>query len=158
MNIILGERTKETVQIYFEKAKQPEIRSVLPQKAKTVEEALEDFEKSLQPDATSYGKTIYVDGEYVGDIWCYYINKTEMPNAMLSYCVFEPQYWSKGIATRAVELFLEDIKSRYDLKTIGAFTYSDNIAPLKVLEKNGFCTEEEFEEDGRASKYLQRKI
>jgi uncharacterized protein len=155
MNIILGERTKETVRIYFEKANRQEIKAVLPQKAKTVEEALADFEKTLQPNATSYGRTIYVDGEYVGDIWCYCIDRNEDPNAMLSYCVFEPEYWSKGIASKAVALFLEEIRGRYALKSIGAFTYAGNIASIKVLEKNGFHMEEEFEEDGRASKYFK---
>ncbi len=43
--IVLGERTEETVRIYFEKAKQPVIKAMLPQKAQTVEEALEDFKK-----------------------------------------------------------------------------------------------------------------
>ena len=41
--IALGERTEETVRIYFEKAKQPEIKAMLPQKDQTVEEALTDY-------------------------------------------------------------------------------------------------------------------
>ena len=41
--IALGERTEETVRIYFEKAKQPEIKAMLPQKDQTVEEALADY-------------------------------------------------------------------------------------------------------------------
>lgn len=52
MVIILGERTADTVKIYFEKANKPEIKQVLPQKAKTVEEALTDYEKTLLPNAT----------------------------------------------------------------------------------------------------------
>ena len=39
--IVLGERTEETVRVYFEKANQPEIKAMLPQKAQTVEEGLE---------------------------------------------------------------------------------------------------------------------
>ena len=41
MDICLGNRTAETVRVYFEKSNQPEIKAVLPQKAQTVEEALE---------------------------------------------------------------------------------------------------------------------
>ena len=67
----LGERTAETVRIYFEKANRPEIKKVLPQKAKTVEEALADYEKTRLPGATSFGQTILADGRYVGDVWCY---------------------------------------------------------------------------------------
>ena len=156
MEICLGERTAETVRLYFEKAQRPEIRAVLPQKAKTVEEALEDFRKTLLPGATSYGRTIWADGRYIGDVWCYCIDPKEEPNAMLSYCIFEEAYWSQGAATRAVTLFLAEIRDRIAFGTVGAFTFADNMASIRVLEKNGFAEIETFYEDGRASKYFQR--
>ena len=71
MIISLKERTADNVRIYFKKANTQEIKRVLPQKAKSVEEALEDYEKTLLPDADSFGQTIYVDGKYIGDVWCY---------------------------------------------------------------------------------------
>ena len=74
---------------------------------------------------------------------------------MLSYCIFEPEYWSKGIATTAVKMFIQDICARYHVKTIGAFTFSHNQASIRVLEKNGFVVMEEFEEKGVLSKYYQ---
>ena len=42
MKIELRERTEDTVAIYFEKAQDAEIKKFLPQKAQTLEEALED--------------------------------------------------------------------------------------------------------------------
>ena len=155
MNICLGNRTADTVRIYFEKAKQPEIKAVLPQKARTVEEALEDYKETLLANAKSYGKTIIADGNYIGDIWCYCIDVNEEPNAMLSFCIFEKAYWSQGIATESVALFLQEVRSKYELNTIGAFSFSDNPASIRVLEKSGFTVLEEFTEDGRDSKYLQ---
>lgn len=157
MKIELRERTEETVAIYFEKAQDAEIKKVLPQKAQTLEEAIEDYRQTLQVDATSYGRTIYADGVYVGDIWCYCIDPNEEPNAMLSYCVFEKEYWQQGVASQAVKLFLEEIIERFSLETIGAFTYASNEASIRVLEKNGFQKLEEFEEDGVLSAYFQRK-
>ena len=158
IEICLGNRTAETVKIYFEKARQPEIRAVLPQKAQTVEEALEDYRGTLLPNASSYGRIIVANGKYIGDIWCYCIDRDEQPNAMLSYCIFEEELWSRGIATRAVALFLHEIREKFGCKTVGAFTYSDNVASVRVLEKNGFSVAEEFAEDGRLSKYLQKSI
>lgn len=158
MKIELGERTAETVAIYFIKAQQQIIGSTLPQKAKTVEEALRDYRDTLLPNAASYGQTILVDQVYVGDVWCYCIDKAETPNAMLSYCVFDPSCWNKGIATAAVSLFLDEVKERYAVHTIGAFTFSDNRASIKVLEKNGFSLIEEFYEDGRKSQYYQCEL
>ena len=151
----LGERTAETVRIYFEKANRPEIKKVLPQKAKTVEEALADYEKTRLPGATSFGQTILADGRYVGDVWCYCINMDDEPNCMVSFCIFEMESWSKGIATAALKLFIEAIRTRYGVTSIGAFAYANNLASIRVLEKNGFSVMEEFEEDGVRSEYLQ---
>lgn len=39
MLVTLDKRTEETVRLYFEKSQQPFIRAVLPQKARSVEEA-----------------------------------------------------------------------------------------------------------------------
>lgn len=158
MKIELGKRTAETVALYFVKAQQQAIKSTLPQKAKTVEEALKDYQDTLLPSTTSYGRIILVDSVYVGDVWCYCIDKAETPNAMLSYCVFDTLYWNKGIATAAVSLFLSEAVKKYALHTIGAFTFSENRASIKVLEKNNFSFVEEFYEDGRMSQYFQRKF
>ena len=155
MFITLEKRTADSVRIYFEKANKPEIKQVLPQKAKTVQEALADYEQTLLTDAKSFGQTVYVDGKYVGDVWCYCIDMDEEPNCMLSFCIFELEYWSKGIATTAVEMFIQNICARYNIKSIGAFTFANNQASIKVLEKNGFTIMEEFEENGVLSKYLQ---
>lgn len=158
MGICLKERTEETVRIYFEKANTVEIKTVLPQKAKTVEEALEDYQQTLLPGAASYGRTIWSDQTYVGDIWCYGIHLEEEPDAMISYCVFEEAFWRKGIATEAVTIFLQEISEKFQLETVGAFTFLNNVASIRVLEKNGFERKEVFEEEGRMSAYFQKKI
>jgi len=155
MTITLNPRTRETVRIYFEKANTPQIRALLPQKAQTVEEALSDYEQTLLPGATSFGQTIYADGNYVGDVWCYCIDPTDEPGCMVSYCIFDPAYEAKGVATAALAQFLRMIGEIYAVKTVGAFTFSRNTASIRVLEKNGFALVEEFEEDGIASKYYQ---
>ncbi len=156
MSIIeLKARTAETVAHYFEKANTPAIRAVLPQKAKTLTEALADFEQAQLPGASSYGRTIYVDGRYIGDVWCYCIDKSEEPNAMVSYCIFEPDYCGKGIATEALRLFMAEIHFKFGLKSLGAFTFLSNAASIRVLQKNGFTLREEFTEDGVKSCYLQ---
>lgn len=158
MLVTLDKRTEETVRLYFEKSQQPFIRAVLPQKARSVEEALDDYRKTLLPTATSYGRIIQADGVYVGDVWCYCIDKQETPSAMLSYCVFDPACWKKGIATQAVGLFLVEMRQRCGIQTVGAFTFADNSASCRVLEKNGFLLLESIVEDGRASHYYQRSL
>lgn len=156
--IELRERTIETVRIYFEKSNTAEIKRVLPQKAQSVEEAIADFEKTQLPGATSYGRTVYVDDRYVGDIWCYCIDRKEEPNAMISYCIFDTEYWNKGIATEALGVFVEEVTERFQLQTLGAFTYASNKGSIRILEKNGFELVEEFSEDGVLSVYYQKNM
>ena len=153
--ITLCDRTEETVRIYFDKAKDKEIKRILPQKAKSVEEAVEEYKKTLLPNAASYGKTIWIDNKYIGDIWCYCIDESEIPNAMISYCIFDKIYWKKGIATEALHLFMKEISERFQLKSLGAFTYSENTASIRVLEKNDFKCIETMIEDNIESRYYQ---
>ncbi|MBQ7874364.1 MAG: GNAT family N-acetyltransferase [Oscillospiraceae bacterium] len=155
MDICLCRRTPDTVKTYFERASTPEIRKFLPQKAKSLEEALCDYEKTLLPGASSYGKTIYANGKYIGDIWCYCIDKNDVPNAMISYCIFDEKFRSKGAATKALRLFLDEIRKEFGFTSVGAFTFAENTASIKVLEKNGFAFTEEFEESGILSKYYE---
>lgn len=155
MDIMLGNRTAETAAIYFEKTSSEAIRRVLPQKARTVEEAVADFYASQRPAAASYGRTILAGGAYVGDVWCYGIDPSGTPNAMVSYCVFEQALWGQGAASAALALFLREIAEKYALKTVGAFTFADNISSIRVLEKNGFRLIEKFAEDGVPSRYYQ---
>ena len=157
MRIDLKDRTADTVVTYFQATRDPEVRKYLPQTATTDTEALADFEKTQQPGASSYGRTIYVDGNYIGDVWCYCIQQDE-PNAMVSYCIFDKEYWCKGIATEALRMFLAEIVAKFGLKSVGAFTYSANESSIKVLLKNGFSDAETFVEDGIESKYFQKDM
>lgn len=152
--IELKERTRENVICYFEKVQDEEIKRFLPQKARSVEEAISDFEKTLLPGATSFGRTIYVNKNYAGDIWAYCIGGDE-PSAMLSFCVFEKSLWGKGIATEAVRIFLGELKEKDSVHSIGAFTFSNNHASINVLMKNGFHEIDAFTENGVESKYFQ---
>lgn len=156
MPVTLGERTAETVAVYFEKTRSPAIRKMLPQKARTVEEALADFRKTLAPGANSFGRTIYADGRYVGDVWCYCMDSGGDPQAMVSYCVFEQDLWGRGVAAAALKLFLEELRERFGLERVGAFTFAANAPSIRVLEKNGFQLRESFVEDGVESGYYQR--
>ena len=139
MNITLNDRTEETVRIYYKQSQQPVIKSMLSQKTQSEEEAISDYHKTLLPSASSYGRTIYADGKYIGDIWCYCIDRSESPNAMISSCIFDQTYWSQGIATKAVSLFLPEVIQRYEIDSVGAFVYSENEPSIRVFENNGFC-------------------
>lgn len=156
MNILLGERTAETAAVYFERTRSPVFRRSLPQKARTLEEFLADFQASQKPGADSFGRIILAGGQYVGDVWCYGMDPAGDPQAMVSYCVFEQALWGRGIASEALGLFLEEIRERFGLERVGAFTFAANAGSIRVLEKNGFRLAESFTEDGVGSGYYLR--
>lgn len=158
MQIELRERTETHVRIQYEKIRDPEIWAMIPMTEKTLEQAILDYEKTLLPNASSFGLTVYVDGAYVGDVWCYCIDLEEEPNAMIGYCIFEKSLWGKGIARSAVKLFLKEAAARFGLKSMGAFAYCSNGASLRVLEKCGFEKKEEFVEAGILSAYYQKEL
>lgn len=155
MDIVLGSRTAESAAHSFEQMNTPAIRATLPRKAKTAEEAAEDFRISQLPGASSFGRTILADGRHVGDVWCYGIDPDGTPGAMVSYCVFERALWGQSVASTALARFLPKIAGKYGLKTVGAFTFADNLSSIRILEKNGFRLMEEFVEDGVPSRYYQ---
>ena len=158
--IELRPRTKENVSVYFYKVQDEEIKKFLPQKAKNVEEAIEDFEKSQGPDSTSYGRSIYADGTYVGDFWVYCMGEEE-PDAMLSFCLFEKSLWGKGVTTEAAKLFLSEIKEKFNLKTVGAFTYSEILRPVRFCKRTDFWKKKPFgrtESSQNIFKRIFRKI
>lgn len=158
MKIELGERTEQHVRIYFKRTRDPEIQAMLHQSAQTVEQAVSDYRNTLLPGATSYGRTIYADGSYIGDIWCYGINRRETPNAMIGYCLFEKDFWNKGIMTKALALFRTEVLTKLNLTSLGAFAWKSNGASLRVLEKNGFSLREQFQEDNMTAVYYQWEV
>ena len=94
----------------------------------------------------------------MGDVWCYAMDPSGDPQAMVSYCVFEQALWGRGVASEALGLFLEEIRERFGLERIGAFTFIANQGSVRVLEKNGFRLAETLVEDGTASGYYTKSI
>ena len=138
MNVELKARTADHVKTYWERTKDPEIRALIPIAELTFEESLRQYEESLFPGASSFGRVIYADGCYVGDVWCYGIDEREEKMAMFSFLIFEKKLWGKGIGSQAAKLFLPEVFSRYQINKMGAFTYADNLSSIEALKKAGF--------------------
>lgn len=156
MKITLTPRTVEHVKIYWNRTQDQEIRKGIPIQSVSIEEALLQFEASCQPEARSFGRCIEVDGNYVGDVWCYGIHEADEKMAMFSFLIFEKKIWGKGVGSGAAKMFLTEVFSRYAIEKVGAFSYAENIGSLRALEKAGFQEKERFQEAGRLSVYLER--
>jgi RimJ/RimL family protein N-acetyltransferase len=74
-------------------------------------------------------KTILFDGEVAGNIVCF----EQLGEREVGYWLGK-EYWGKGIATRALEEFLQEIETR----PLYAHVAKQNIGSRRVLEKCGF--------------------
>ncbi len=83
-------------------------------------------------------------GELAGCIGLVPQNDVYRLGAELGYWIGEP-FWSKGIATRAVELILDYGFLQLGLERIHSGVFAFNEASRRVLEKSGFKLEGIFE-------------
>lgn len=155
MTIKLESRTLDHVIVFWNKTQDEEIRRVFPTSNDSLDKALMLFEESMKESSTSYGRVIYFEGKYVGDIWCYAIDEKNEKMAMLSILIFEKGLWGRGIATEAAKVFTKEVFSKFDIEKLGAFTYSSNYASIGLLHKIGFIDVETFVENGVQSKYFE---
>ncbi|QUI22382.1 GNAT family N-acetyltransferase [Vallitalea pronyensis] len=158
MNITLQARQLEHVMQFFQESKDEVLKGLFPFMENTLEEAIDMFKETLEPDATSYGKIICVDDNYIGDVWCYCIDEVEDKHCFLSIVIFDKHYWHKGIGGKVLEEFCGEIAEKYAIHKICAFTYKHNVASKRLLEKVGFTCKEEFIDDGIPSYYLEKDL
>lgn len=79
-------------------------------------------------------------GEIAGSIGVMPKEDVYRKSIEIGYFLGEP-FWGRGIATVAVELLLEYVKTQFDVIRVFAEVFSHNTASMKVLEKNGFHLE-----------------
>lgn len=155
MDMILKTRMKEHVITFWDKTQDEAIKKLFPFSIQSLEAALMLFEESLKEHASSYGKVIYYDNRYVGDVWCYCIDEDDEKMAMLSIVVFEKELWGKGIGAEATKIFITEVFNKFNIDKIGAFTYGYNLGSIGLLKKVGFKEIETLTEDGIESKYFE---
>lgn len=80
-------------------------------------------------DPAVTNRIILVDGQVAGSIACH----TWFGEPEVSYGLGQA-FWGRGIATRALALFLAEVPTR----PLHARVVKDNIASRRVLERNGF--------------------
>ena len=76
-------------------------------------------------------KTILVDGRVAGSVGCFVEEEFGKPE--VTYWLGK-EYWGKGVATRALSAFTNELKER----PLYGRAARDNIASIRVLEKCGF--------------------
>ncbi len=156
MNLSLKQRTLAHLKTFWEKSHDEEIERLFPFNRVSLHDEVERFQASLLPDAKSFGRVIYADEAYIGDVWCYNIDEAVEKSAFVSIIIFEKRYWGMGIGKEALNLFFALVFEKYAIDKLCAFTYKANVRSLGMLKDAGFHMVEEFEEDGVPSCYYER--
>ncbi|MGH7241844.1 MAG: GNAT family N-acetyltransferase [Phycisphaerales bacterium] len=88
------------------------------------------FQERQNRDSGIVAKAILADDELCGSIGCH--RRGELLAA--GYMVGRP-FWGRGIASRALTLFLVEVTRR----PLHAWAAASNLASLRILQKNGFA-------------------
>lgn len=85
-------------------------------------------------------KAITVDDNLCGVIGAISQDDVYSHVGEVGYWLGEP-YWSKGIGTRALQLFIDLCRSDYGYQRLEAGVFSNNLGSIKLLRKCGFIKE-----------------
>ena len=104
-------------------------------------------EKWLQKTIREYKKNkpsnlnlvITLDEEFVGTIGTHKVDY-ENESVEIGYWIGE-NYWGKGIATKALKLFIKEVNKQFKPKRIVGYAFTFNTTSKKVMEKCGFKLE-----------------
>jgi len=92
-------------------------------------------------------------GSYVGNIGLFLGDGDNIKTAEIAYFI-DQQFWSKGIATKAVKLITHYGFDKLELFRIHTGVFEFNTSSMKVLEKSGFTKEGIF----KAAVYKNNQI
>ncbi|MDH2426898.1 GNAT family N-acetyltransferase [Sphaerisporangium sp. TRM90804] len=128
-DVRLREVEQADLELFFEHEHDPETvrRSKFP--AREREAFMTHWATKILSDPTVLVRTATVDGQAAGHV----IAWPEGGTRFVGY-VFGRRYWGRGIATKALTLFLEIEKSR----PLHADPFTGNTGSVRLLEKCGF--------------------
>ncbi len=129
--VSLRELQRSDLPIFFTQQLDPQANfmAAFTPKDPTDRQAFDDHWAKILGDPNILLRTILYDDLVAGSILCH----SWGGEPEISYWLGK-EFWGKGIATLGLELFLGVVKGR----PLFARVASDNIASIRVLEKNGF--------------------
>ncbi|HET6597814.1 MAG TPA: GNAT family N-acetyltransferase [Anaerolineales bacterium] len=131
--IRLREVMEADLPIFYEQQLDPEATQMADFPSRTREAFMAHWSKVMADESIQL-KAILFNGEVAGNIVCF----EQLGEREVGYWLGK-EYWGKGIATRALEEFLKEIKTR----PLYAHVAKHNIGSRRVLEKCGFTIKAE---------------
>ena len=138
--ILLRDVIDSDLPIFFEQQNDPVANQMAAFPARDREAFMAHWVKILA-DKSNILKTILYDEQVAGNVVSWE-HLDEGREREVGYWLGR-EYWGKGIATRALSLFLEHVTAR----PLYAYVVKHNLASIRVLEKCGFKKMGEKDED-----------
>jgi RimJ/RimL family protein N-acetyltransferase len=126
--VSLRDVTEDDLQVFFEDQLDPDATHMAAFPARDLETHLAHWRKVLAGES-NYTQTILWNGEVAGNV----VSWEQDGERDVGYWIGK-NYWGKGIATKALALFLEKVKER----PLYAHVAKHNFGSMRVLEKCGF--------------------
>jgi RimJ/RimL family protein N-acetyltransferase len=128
--VLLRDVTEADLTVFFEHQLDPDASRMAAFPSRDRQAFVAHWAKILA-DETVTIKTVIVDGRVAGNV----VSWAQPGERNVGYWIGK-EYWGKGIATKALVAFLENIKER----PLYAYVAKHNLASVRVLEKCGFTT------------------
>ena len=120
---------EDDLPIFFEHQRDPAANRMAAFPARDREAFMEHWTTRVLGDDTATKRTIVVDEQVVGNIVSWMSDER-----LVGYWIGR-EHWGKGIASRALALFVADVETR---RPLHAHVARHNPASIRVLEKAGF--------------------
>lgn len=127
-DIVLRDVTESDLPILFEQQLDPDATEMAAFPAREREAFMAHWARIMADDSVML-KTILFEGQVAGNI----LSFVQSGEREVGYWIGK-EYWSKGIATRALAAFLDHVQTR----PLYAHVAKHNIGSRRVLEKCGF--------------------
>jgi RimJ/RimL family protein N-acetyltransferase len=140
-SVTLRDVTEADLPVFFEFQCDPVANEMAAFPARDRAAFMEHWTSNILGNDAGRKHTILLDDEVVGNI----LSWPDTEGTLVGYWIGRP-YWGKGVASRALALFLEEV----DERPLHAYVVAHNVGSRRVLEKCGFrmVREQTIEEAG----------
>ena len=132
-DVALRDVRDNDVPLFFEYQRDPEATRMAAVPSRERDAFVEHWQR-IRRDDSVVTQTVVADGEVAGNVLSFLKDGRREIGYWIDHAL-----WGRGVATRAVELFLE----RLDERPLYGYVASHNAASRRVLEKCGFAPLEE---------------
>ena len=126
-DVVLREVREEDLPIFFEHQRDPEANRMADFPARDREAFMAHWKK-IPDDPTNVAMTVVFRGQVAGNVVCW----GPPDDRAVGYWI-GPEYWGKGVATRALASLLPLLT-----RPLYAHVAQHNVASIRVLQKCGF--------------------